>query len=477
MRHALRRLSFFSVLIAAGGALPGASAQTAPPPVEEPTGIRPSAGLFEIGLFGGALWVSERNALHNPRQPFANFDQPSPELGLRAGYYPLSFLGLEGELMGAVANAGQESGVALGAWRAHLIAQLPTPVVQPFALVGGGRLGMQSDVFGTDDDPAFHFGVGAKANLHRRVSVRLDLRDNITQQRLETSTAHHFEVLGGVSVVLGRPPAKPADSDRDGVINLQDLCPMEPGVLPDGCPIRDADGDGFLDTDDACPSEVGVAPNGCPVRDTDGDTVLDNQDECPSTPGVAPTGCPDSDGDGILDRGDQCPNQPGIAPEGCPADSDGDGFLDESDGCPNEPETVNGFEDSDGCPDEVPELVQQFTGVMEGISFASSQTQIRPASLPLLERAAAVLLEYPKLRVRIVGHTDSSGGHDLNVELSQARADSVRAFLVEQGVEAQRIGTQGMGPDEPIADNATAAGRGKNRRIEFILLKDDEPLE
>lgn len=476
MRLVLNRLSLFGMLGAALGVAPGAAGQVQPLPTEEPEALRPTGGLVEIGLFGGALWVSENNALHDPRQPFANFDQPSPEIGVRAAYYPLAFLGLEGELMGAIANATGESGVALGAVRAHVIGQLPTPYVQPFALVGAGRMAMQSDLFGSDDDPAFHFGLGAKASLHRRVSIRLDLRDTLTKERLAADSAHHFEVLGGVSIVLGRAPAKPADSDGDGVVNLQDLCPLEPGLLPDGCPLRDADGDGFVDSEDQCPGESGVAPDGCPVRDADGDGVTDDVDECRDVAGVAPTGCPDSDGDGILDRGDRCPQTPGIAPEGCPADSDGDGFVDDNDACPLEPETVNGFEDSDGCPDEVPQLVQQFTGVMEGISFASGRADISPASLGLLERAAAVLLEYPALRVRIVGHTDSTGGHDLNVELSLARANAVRTFLVGQGVEAERIGTLGMGPDEPIADNATKEGRSKNRRIEFILLKADEPL-
>jgi OOP family OmpA-OmpF porin len=74
------------------------------------------------------------------------------------------------------------------------------------------------------------------------------------------------------------------------------------------------------------------------------------------------------------------------------------------------------------------------------------------------------------MRVAISGHTDNVGDRVHNVELSKQRADSVKTYLVGQGVEASRIDTRGAGPDEPIADNKQAAGRQKNRRIEFKML-------
>ena len=82
----------------------------------------------------------------------------------------------------------------------------------------------------------------------------------------------------------------------------------------------------------------------------------------------------------------------------------------------------------------------------------------------------AVLKEYPALRVAISGHTDNVGERDKNLTLSAARADSVKAYLVSQGINANRIETRGVGPDQPIADNKDAPGRQKNRRIEFKLL-------
>ena len=433
--------------------------------------LAPRGNLWELGIFGGLLWVSDHNALHDPVLPYADFKKPTPEVGLRIAYLPLPFLGAEGEFMGAAGEIQDGEGAIVWAGRGHLLFQVPTSSVSPFVLIGGGRMGISSDPAGKDSDPELHFGGGLKINVHRKVAIRVDVRDNITKQRPDEDTAHHIEALAGLSVVFGRPAPRPKDSDRDGVVDLQDQCPLEAGLPPDGCPIRDRDGDGFVDPKDECPSEPGIAPTGCPVRDQDQDGVPDDKDECRDVPGVAPTGCPDTDGDGVLDREDQCVDVPGIAPLGCPADSDGDGFIDPKDKCPNEPENKNGFEDDDGCPDTIPDAVKRFTGVIKGIEFETGKTDIRSISEPVLEGAANVLKQYPTLRVTIVGHTDNTGSHDKNVELSQKRADSVKAFLVKKGVPWDRIETRGEGPDSPIASNATRAGRQSNRRIEFQIIK------
>ena len=82
---------------------------------------------------------------------------------------------------------------------------------------------------------------------------------------------------------------------------------------------------------------------------------------------------------------------------------------------------------------------------------------------------AMVLKEYPKTAVNVIGYTDSTGGHDLNMRLSQQRADSVASALITQGVDASRIRTQGLGPANPIASNSTAEGKAQNRRVEITL--------
>jgi outer membrane protein OmpA-like peptidoglycan-associated protein len=456
----------------------GGSAQVAPAAASSATvtsddedSLAPRGNLWEVGLFGGLLFISDNNALHNPRLPFADFKKPSPEVGIRIAYLPLPFLGAEGEFMGAASELKGGEGATTWAGRGHLLFQIPTSSVSPFVLIGGGRMGIRSDLAGDDSDPELHFGGGLKINLHRKVALRLDVRDNITKQRPDADTAHHIEALAGLSLVFGRPAPRPKDSDRDGVVDLQDQCPLEQGLLPDGCPIRDRDADGIPDPKDECPNEPGIAPTGCPIRDADQDGVLDANDECRDVPGVAPTGCPDKDGDGVLDRDDQCIDVAGIAPHGCPADSDGDGFIDSQDKCPNEAETKNGFEDDDGCPDQIPEAMKRFTGIIQGIEFETGKADIRSISSPLLDSAAAVLVQYPTLKVEIVGHTDDVGSHDSNVELSQRRAQSVKNYLMKRGVEPDRIQTRGEGPDEPIASNKTRAGRQANRRIEFKIIK------
>ena len=175
--------------------------------------------------------------------------------------------------------------------------------------------------------------------------------------------------------------------------------------------------------------------------------------------------------DGFLDRDDKCPALPGVAPDGCLADADGDGLAGADDKCPEQAETKNGFEDADGCPDELPAAVKSFVGVIAGIEFDNGKAAIRKASEFALDKAVSVLTEYPSLRVEVIGHTDSSGSRDRNLQLSQERADSVKAHLVAHGIDASRIQTRGEGPDVPITTNGTPAGRQKNRRIEFRVLE------
>jgi OOP family OmpA-OmpF porin len=226
-----------------------------------------------------------------------------------------------------------------------------------------------------------------------------------------------------------------------------------------------------MDPDDQCVREVGVAPSGCPVRDADADGVLDADDQCISEKGGAPTGCPDTDQDGFLDRADKCPELAGASPDGCVADADGDRILGADDRCPDRAETPNGFEDGDGCPDELPAAVKEFMGVIAGIEFDNNQASIRASSELALDKAVAVLTEYPSLRIEIIGHTDNRGSREHNIELSQRRADAVRAQLAAKGIDPNRIQTTGAGPDTPLATNDTAAGRQKNRRIEFRVIR------
>jgi outer membrane protein OmpA-like peptidoglycan-associated protein len=443
------------------GATSDASANAAAAPKAEPApaaeqpfepyepGLPPEGNVLELGIFGGAIFPSSDHNLRYQAYPQQSYSTGA-EFGARLGYYPLSFLGLEAEAMSAASKVkNTETSAALYAVRGQLVVQAPLPYVAPFILAGYGRLGAISRAMANDSDPAWHFGIGAKLPLTHALSARLDLRDTLSENVQQNGQAQTFEVLLGLSATVERsrkqPPPPPPDTDHDGYVDSEDQCPAEPGVAPRGCP-ADTDSDGVLDKDDYCPREAGPAPNGCPD--------------------------PDADKDGVPLPCDQCPKEVGVKPDGCPIrDRDGDGIFDDKDKCPDKPETKNGFEDEDGCPDTVPDAVKKFSGVIQGISFDKNKATIRPTSKGVLANAAKVLQTYPSISLEISGHTSSEGDAAVNQRLSQERADSVKQWLVDNGVPPERLKTRGAGPDEPIADNKTAAGREKNRRIEFKVLQ------
>jgi OmpA-OmpF porin, OOP family len=256
----------------------------------------------------------------------------------------------------------------------------------------------------------------------------------------------------------------PADTDGDGVLDADDACPTVPGKPEfNGCP--DTDGDGIEDKLDQCPTTPGKPEfNGCP--DTDGDGVEDRKDECPTEPGLAMfNGCPDTDGDGIEDRKDKCPTKPGpAAGEGCP-DSDGDGVYDNVDRCPDKPGTIA----NKGCPEIRQEVRQQIALAAKGINFETNSDVIKSESFENLDKLVKILNDFPEAKVTIEGHTDNAGNADANKDLSQRRANSVKNYLASQGVAGDRLTAIGFGQEKPIADNRTAAGRAKNRRVDFVL--------
>ncbi len=103
----------------------------------------------------------------------------------------------------------------------------------------------------------------------------------------------------------------------------------------------------------------------------------------------------------------------------------------------------------------------------EPVRFRSGTTQFRPSSFALLDRYADYLMDCPETYLEIIGHTDATGDADLNRLLSEARAAAVADYLVGAGIPPEKISHRGVGSSEPIADNDSAWGRSKNRRIEI----------
>lgn len=238
--------------------------------------------------------------------------------------------------------------------------------------------------------------------------------------------------------------SKFSDRDKDGVPNRTDKCPWTPGLPQfDGCP--DTDGDGIPDSQDSCIDVPGLKHfNGCP--DSDGDGIPNYDDACPYQAGPAKfMGCPDTDGDGILDSEDKCPNEAGPA---------------SNDGCPIPPPPPPPL------PPPAPLREHEMT---EPILFQIGKAKISEESFPILAEAIMELNTHENAYIVIDGHTDITGGNAVNDALSFRRANAVRKYLIDMGANPKRLVAIGHGSRQPVADNNTAEGRTKNRRVIMSL--------
>ena len=244
---------------------------------------------------------------------------------------------------------------------------------------------------------------------------------------------------------------KDADGIKDDVDQCQDLAEdFDKFEDEDGCPEPDNDQDGIPDGTDRCPNEpededTFEDTDGCPDLDNDGDRVPDAQDRCPMEAGDPKfDGCriPDRDKDGIPDNKDQCPDEPGE-------------------------------ESLAGCPDLGIRVNVSDGKVMPPgkIDFVKGKSDLTPQSLPILLELANQIKGSPQLRlIRIEVHVEAGGKEPKNVQLSNARANAIRAFLVSKGVSPVRVQGVGYGSKFPIRPNTTPENRAANNRVDFILV-------
>lgn len=406
---------------------------------------------------------------------------------------PWARLGLEG--VGRIGLAGQ------GAARndlAHGGAFLQVTLPEGFGATVGGQFGLTSGW--TQAKYRLFAGIHYKPRLpDRDLDGVADKQDTCPRQA---------EDLDGFEDTDGCPDL---DNDADGVADLDDGCPSQAEDVDgyedaDGCPDPDDDLDGLIAEQDACPFLPGKAEHaGCP--DEDGDDLPIPLDQCPEDPGpLATQGCPDPDEDGLVVPDDLCPTQAGpAAASGCP-DGDGDGIADLDDACPLEEGSVeeNGCplvanaddgstagECEDGvagedCPPEAsfaqnksgceatgdcPEfavLLQRLPKVQ--VDFDTGISTLTRRSKKALKPLAEFLKTTPAIQhLTIEGHTDNRGTAEVNQELSAARAQSVKDYLVILGVDPSRLGSIGFGSDKPITTNRTQEGRATNRRVELVI--------
>ncbi len=431
-------------------------------------------GTFDLGLYGRYMLLDEDLNLDNPIG-----------FGGRVGLFLARNLAVEFEHS---LNNAKTSGTDLETKLNPMYLRLAwhIPFTQGWkGIVGAGwvrdRMELPTGYQWIDD--GYSLSGSLQRSFSDRVAIRFDaIGDVLMSPYRETSTAEfktgNISFQAGLNFRFGK--MGPKDADKDGVTDDLDACPGTAlGEMVDarGCvPPKDADRDGVIDANDRCantPVGTQVDAAGCP-RDSDRDGVVDANDRCGNTPAgtrVDATGCPvpvDTDRDGVMDNVDACANTPAgtrVDARGCPipVDSDSDGVMDNADTCPNTPAGTR--VDSRGCA--IVFEAGRTSIVLEGVTFATNRSELTPEAMVVLDRVAAALVNATDVNVEVQGHTDISGSRALNMRLSSARAESVRAYLASKGVAASRMTARGYGPDQPTASNATTLGRSQNRRVEL----------
>jgi len=323
----------------------------------------------------------------------------------------------------------------------------------PLAKAGLGYEKM-SDTYGTQNTNSLFVDTGVGAKIPFTETIALKLEAIYMNKYNDSDFDNNLMLTVGLNIAFGgsqktAPVVVDGDDDNDGVLNSVDEClstPTGDKVDSKGCTI-------FVDGDD------------------DNDGILNSMDSCPNTPAgttVDAKGCKvdgDDDNDGIPNSVDKCLSTPAgksVNEEGCfiDGDDDNDGVLNSIDTCPNTPSSAISV-DSEGCLKEI----------NLHINFENASFEVDEASKQHIKGAAEFMKQRQNYSAEIVGYTDSVGRTSSNQKLSQKRAEAVKAMLVEQGVEADRLTATGKGEADPIADNATAEGRAQNRRIEAVLTK------
>jgi outer membrane protein OmpA-like peptidoglycan-associated protein len=325
-------------------------------------------------------------------------------------------------------------------------------------------------------------GVGVTWTLSERFDFYVEFMKTLTfsdalDKWVSEDNDNYNKINFGLTLYLGdrsramQPEAPvreaPKDTDGDGLLDADEISiyntdPNNP----------DTDGDGLRDGD-----EVNIHKTDPTLRDTDYDGLLDGEEVL--TYKTNPL-LKDTDGDGCSD-GDEVlvmKTNPLVV------DTDGDGLTDcdernvyrtnplvkdtDGDGADDGKEVRDG---TDPLVADVLRVEESGNIVLEGINFETNSAQITPDSEPTLTKALNTLRTNPQLRVEIQGHTDDVGNDRANQRLSEARANAVRDYMVQRGIDGSRMTTRGYGETTPLVPNDSPENRSKNRRIQFKVLQ------
>jgi len=332
-------------------------------------------------------------------------------LGLRAGYNFTKYFGVEafGHWVPTESSVYKDEKInVVGYGIEALFHILPDGALVPFVAVGVGGIHYykynEDTTEGKDNKIAFDYGLGVKYFLAENWALRADVRHVIPIDTDFDRDTMHNNLLATVGLTFAFGGEKKVVAP-----------PPEPAPV---------------------------------VLDSDNDGVPDNLDKCPGTPaGVA------------------------VDKDGCPLDSDNDGVPDYLDKCPGTPAGV--AVDKDGCPPPVvipqprveKEIIEKGRTTLN-VLFDFDKSTIKKGYFNDIDELVAVMKQYPDLNVTVEGHTDSVGSDAYNKKLSQRRANAIKGYMVNKGIDAKRLTAVGYGEEKPIADNATKEGQAQNRRVE-----------
>jgi outer membrane protein OmpA-like peptidoglycan-associated protein len=409
----------------------------------------PERGV-ELAVDGGAqLALTNRGLLDADTAHFDDAGGHGGLFGLRVGGLVLPWLQVDALARltpYAAGDAGPNlavGGAAEVLWVATALGGVAGPVRwDPLVAVGLGLDHNLDGDLGRDTDLVARYGVGLRALLSRDWALRIDLRHGVTDGDSGRDLGHLLQITAGLGAFFGVAAKGPA-------VRIVDR--------------TDADGDRIVDALDECPDVPGPArAKGCPAPppDQDGDKLVDAVDACPDTPGPAHSdGCPapppDRDGDQVVDALDACPDTPGRSDHaGCP---------------PPVSVVVVEAPSEDGGGAAVP-LILAPGRMVDTIYFETASERPDPVGLAVLSRLAAVLQAHPEIpSVLLEGFADPRGDPDVNLGLSQLRADQVRTLLMDLGVPPGRVRTSAQGEARPFLDSRGQVDHHRSRRVEISV--------
>ena len=292
----------------------------------------------------------------------------------------------------------------------------------------GGRLALEARLFAN----AFE-AVNPAAGTYSQEGLGIDL-----SVALGAREAGHFYVLaggGGAYNDVGSAALDGGGGYANAAIGWRDTLAADAGTRwrVEARAVSDGFNGGQLDTLLAFLVEFGPRPEVAPVATPPRRIVQIVPPPAPPPP-PAPEAPPDADGDGVLDADDQCP------------------------------ETLRGARvQADGC------VWEEQVITMSNLRFVVNSDKLNADIRERLDEVARFFKNQPDVVMDVYGHTDAQGSEAFNLKLSKGRAASVRAYLIGQGIAAERLTSDGFGESKPIADNATEEGRARNRRVDLHI--------